>query len=105
MKPITEAAFQAQVLQLAKIHGWRSAHFRPAQTARGWRTAVSGDGAGFPDLILVRGYRLIVAELKRDAKQKPRPEQTAWLDAFRGVGAEVFLWTPGDWVEIERVLQ
>jgi hypothetical protein len=54
--PITEAAFLRQVLDLAKLRGWRTAHFRPAQTSRGWRTAVQGDGAGFPDLVGRRGW-------------------------------------------------
>lgn len=105
MQKITEAAFLAQVLEYAKLTGWRSAHFRSAQTAKGWRTAVSGDGAGFPDLVMIRGSRMIVAELKRDERQKPSPEQLAWLEAFLGVGVEVFLWTPGGWLEIERVLR
>jgi hypothetical protein len=52
---ITEAEFLAQVLQLAKLCGWLTAHFRPAKTAHGWRTAVQGDGAGWPDLVLLRG--------------------------------------------------
>jgi hypothetical protein len=61
---ITESEFLDQVLQYAKLRGWRSAHFRPAKTIDGWRTPVSGDGKGFPDLLLVRGDRVIVAELK-----------------------------------------
>jgi hypothetical protein len=30
------------VIELAKLRGWRTAHFRPARTAHGWRTAVLG---------------------------------------------------------------
>jgi len=102
---ITEAQFQAQVLHLAKMFGWRTAHFRPAKTSQGWRTAVQGDGIGFPDLILVR-KEMIVAELKRDRTCKTTPNQDAWLEAFRFVpGVLVYLWTPEDWDEIERVLR
>ena len=103
-KDITEAAFQRQVLALAKLRGWRTAHFRPAKTTRGWRTAVSGDGKGFPDLVLIRGPVLIVAELKRSAKEKARPEQAAWLVAFANAGVMTYIWTPEDWDVIERVL-
>jgi hypothetical protein len=53
---------ERQVLELAKICGWRTAHFRPAKTSKGWRTPVSGDGAGLPDLILVRPPEIVFAE-------------------------------------------
>src|SRR5262245_42102129 len=49
-----EEALLRQILQLARLWGWASYHQRPARTARGWRTALSGC-AGFPDLVLVRG--------------------------------------------------
>lgn len=105
MKPITETEFQDLVLKLALMFGWRRAHFRPAETKKGWRTAVSGDGKGFPDLLLIRGKTLIVAELKRSRKEVPTPEQEAWLAAFRGAGIPAYLWTPEDWSTIEGVLR
>ena len=43
-----ETNFYATVINAARIAGWRTAHFRPAWTRRGWRTAVQGDGKGFP---------------------------------------------------------
>jgi hypothetical protein len=46
---LSEAAFTDAVIELARLGGWRVAHFRPARTASGWRTPVQGDGAGFPD--------------------------------------------------------
>src|SRR5437763_860370 len=61
--PVTEAAFTRQVIALARLRGWRAAHFRPGRTARGWRTPVQGEGVGFLDLVLVRG-RVVWAELK-----------------------------------------
>lgn len=101
---ITEAQFQAQVLQLARILGWRTAHFRPAQTAHGWRTPVSGDGIGFPDTVLVRGNRLVAAELK-SAAGKVAPEQTAWLEALAAAGIETFVWRPADLDHVAEVLR
>lgn len=101
----TEASFTAQVLQLAKIRGWRTAHFRPGRTERGWRTAVSGDGKGFPDLVMLRGARVVVAELKVN-KNPPTAEQRQWIEAWLGVPAsEAFVWRPEDWDEICRVLE
>ena len=102
---ITEDEFMRQVLELAKLRGWRTAHFRPARTKTGWRTAVSGDGKGFPDLILLRGNRMIVAELKV-GNNTATPEQEAWIDAFAEVpGVLAFIWHPEDWPEIETVLK
>ena len=101
---LTEAEFQRQVLAYAKLRGWRTAHFRPAMTRSGrWVTAVQGDGAGFPDTVLVRD-RVVYAELKVKGG-KLTPSQVAWLKALQSAGAEAYLWFPGDWPEIERVLE
>jgi hypothetical protein len=101
---LTEAAFTRQVLALARLCGWKSAHFRPGLTRKGeWRTAVQGDGKGFPDLLLVRGDRVVVAELKTNAG-KPTKEQGEWLFAFRLAGVEAYVWKPLSWPVIERVL-
>jgi hypothetical protein len=103
---ITEAEFQRQVLALARLRGWRSAHFRPGMTRGGrWVTAVQGDGQGWPDLVLARRGRLVIAELKRQG-QRCTPEQTEWLETLGTVpGVEVFCWRPSDWEEIERTLE
>lgn len=102
----TETQFQRTVMEYAQRRGWRVAHFRKAQNARGgWRTPVAGDGAGFPDLVLLRGERLVVAELKQEGKY-PSKEQRAWLEAWRYIeGAEVHVWRPRDWDEIESLLR
>jgi hypothetical protein len=103
--PMTELEFQRQVTDLAEIYGWEWAHFRPAQTARGWRTPVSGPlGAGFPDLVMVRSRdrRLLFVELKRD-KGKVSPDQARVLALF-GSAASVYVWHPDDFAEIQAVL-
>ncbi len=101
---ISERDFERQVLELAKLTGWRAAHFRPAKTSKGWRTPVSGDGAGFPDLVLCRGPCLVFAELKSE-DGKLRPEQREWLEALsRCRGVEARLWRPSDFEEIQAML-
>jgi VRR-NUC domain len=100
---ITEAEFLAQVLELARLCGWLCAHFRPARTNRGWRTAVQGDGAGWPDLLLAKGERLVVAELKV-ARRKLTAAQQQWLTAFRRAGVPAYVWRPEAWDEIQAVL-
>lgn len=99
---VPESAFQAQVIELAHVLGWRVAHFRPARTTHGWRTAVAADGCGFPDLVLVRD-RLVVAELK-GRKGRLTGDQRAWLDALAAAGVETYLWRPEDWAAVCDVL-
>jgi hypothetical protein len=106
---ITEAEFQAQVIALAKLRGWRVAHFRGTRTMRKdgsvrWMTPVQADGAGFPDLVLLKGERLLVIELKRSRKERPTVEQERWLQAFMLAGVSAAVWSPEDWGTIERVL-
>lgn len=99
----TEAGFTRAVIQFARLHNWKVAHFRPARTAAGWRTAVSGDGAGWPDLTLVRGTTIIAAELKV-GRNKLTPEQCEWVAALEAAGVRVYLWRPETWESIVEVL-
>lgn len=104
-KPITEAAWQSRVVEYAQLRGWLVHHTRPARTTRGWRTPVTGD-PGFPDLVLARQGRVIIAELKRDGGRLA-PEQCRWLDhlgpAMRWP-VMVVVWRPGDWPKVQRIL-
>jgi hypothetical protein len=110
-----ESAFQRQVIEYAQLRGWRVAHFRSVLVqhkdgrASTWQTPVQADGAGFPDLIMVRDGRLIVAELKAE-RGEMTAEQVAWMEAFATLsldsdgGCEPHLWCPSDWPIIEKVL-
>ena len=92
-----ERDYQATILDAAKLTGWRTAHFRPARTKQGWRTAVGGDGAGFPDLVLVHpgaGFVWFV-ELKRDDNKALRPDQDEWrLDLTRAGAVHKVVFVP-----------
>jgi hypothetical protein len=102
---VTEREFQRAVVELARLMGWRVHHTRPALTRRGrWLTPIQGD-AGFPDLVLCRPPRLILAELKR-VGARPTPQQQAWLDALAScAGVECYLWTLADWEAIIDTLR
>ena len=91
------------VLALAKVYGFRAVHWRAAKTAHGWRTPVQGDGKGWPDLLLVKGGRMIAAELKSDTGRLA-PEQRLWLSVLEGAGVETYLWRPSDLQHIADVL-
>jgi hypothetical protein len=95
-KKLGEKEFQAQVLQLAALCGWRLVY----HTFDSKRSQ-----EGFPDLVLIKGNVLLVAELKV-GDNEPTAAQQAWLDGFGRVGALVYVWRPTDahWKEIQRVL-
>lgn len=92
---ITEAAWQRQVVELAKLHGWEVYHVPDSRrvTAGGW-----------VDLVLGHETRGVVfAELKREG-EKPRPDQVWWHTVLMAAGCRVFVWRPSDWDEVVRVL-
>lgn len=102
------------LLEYSALQGWKTLHIRPGRVVAtdketgekttDWRTPIQGDGKGWPDFVALRGSRLVVAELKA-GKNKPTPEQELWLEAFRQVGAEVYVWYPENWADIERILE
>ena len=95
----TEAAFQAQVIMLARTMGWMVQHTRPAQVGGKWLTPVAGD-VGFPDLVLShRTKGLVFAELKTD-KGRLAPAQQEWRDCLHSAGAEWYLWRPNDLMDV-----
>lgn len=96
-----ESDFQARVIDLAHLRGWRVHHTRPARTARGnWITPLAGD-RGAPDLLLARNGAVLLAELKT-AAGRLGPGQADWLDALGDHGR---LWRPGDWGAIVEELR
>ncbi len=95
---------------LARILGWRVIHSRPAMIkdpasvdGYSWRTAIQGD-AGFPDLLMAKDGRCIIAELKGD-NSGPSLDQQAWLDVLSAVEVlETYLWRPMDLEEIKDII-
>lgn len=121
--PLTEKLFQRQVLELAKILGWRVYHPFLSKWSE----------KGFPDLTMVRARdrRLLFAELKTD-KGVVSPSQVEWLDLLGAVAfdrdawqaalrnehylvpipntvplprIEVYVWRPRDWDAIGEALR
>ena len=80
----TEKEFLGTVTRLATLADWY-----PYHTHRSDRSE-----PGFPDLNMVRGPRLIYAELKTE-KGRVTPYQTKWLDRLALSGrCETYLWRP-----------
>lgn len=91
---ITEKIFTGHIIEMSNLMGWKCYHT--------WQSLHSTKG--FPDLAMVRGDRLIFAELKTE-KGKLTIEQQAWLDILALTGkCEVYLWRPRDWDKIAEVL-
>lgn len=95
LPPISERTFQAQVIAAAEAQGWLCYHTHDSRRS----------APGFPDLIMVKGYRLIALELKV-GRRKPTPAQLVWLAALRDVWQVDALWArPEDWSRIEELLK
>ena len=90
---ISEKEFMTQVIAYAKLRGWMVYHTYDSR-----RCAI-----GFPDLVCVRGDRILVAELK-SAKGQLNRAQGAWLAALLAAGVRSYVWRPGDFAEIVRIL-
>lgn len=97
---VSEATLQDAIFKYALPRGWWVTHFRPAQTARGWRTPIEGM-PGFPDLAMARNGEVIVAEVKSQ-QGRATPGQKLWLHEL---GEHGRLWKPSDWPEIQEELR
>lgn len=125
-----ELAFQSRVVGLFRVYGFERIFHAPAggHLGRVSREQIP-EGRGFPDLLAIKGPRLVVAELKASARlckaNNLRPGQWDWLQAFAGVGigiaisdrasgwtkasvapsVEAYLWSPEDWDTIQDVIR
>ena len=94
-----EIAFMRNVLALAKMRGWLCYHTHISKRST----------EGWPDLAMVKGERMVIAELKKQTG-RTTPAQRTWLALLGGVAAasngalSVHEWRPSDWPEIERVI-
>jgi VRR-NUC domain len=96
---LTEKEWQAQLVELARLYGWRCYHTLRSQ----------GSEAGFPDLVLVRPPQLVFAELKTD-KGRLSPAQKEWLADLEQVSAGAIdvaadVWRPADFDRVHAILR
>ena len=101
----TEKQFLEKVAEAAGLLRWHRVHFRQALTQSGsWMTPVQFEGAGFPDLVLVREDRLLFIEVK-SAKGRLSEWQKEWITLLRGTGkCEVYVFFPEDWGNLLSIL-
>jgi len=103
---ISETDWQAQVVELAHLLGWKHLHVRRSiGKGRSWQTTTNV--VGWPDLLMWsprRPGRHIAAELK-SAKGVVSDEQRAVLDDLAAAGFETYVWRPSDLDQVRDVLR
>lgn len=99
-----EYVFQRVVIACAIDHGWLVHHTPRAKVRPGQHVTPTQGHLGFPDLVLVRSGRLVVAELK--SKRGTTTEmQDVWLGRLADVAVvEAVVWRPSDWPAIRALL-
>ena len=84
-KEMTEKDFQNAVVAYAKEKGWLVYHTYDSRRSQ----------AGFPDLVMVKGKRVMFIELK-SSEGKETEAQSKWLSALEKVEIRVVdVWRPG----------
>ena len=90
----TEKAFQSAVRDYARLRGWRCyCVWDSRNSPKGW-----------PDLVLLRPPRLVVAELK-STRGRLTKEQRETLNMLVACGVESYAWWPESWSIIEKTLE
>ena len=92
---ISEGAFQKSVVELAEMLKWRVFHVPDSRKVT---------DPGWPDLVLSRNGTVLFRELKVK-RNVTSPDQKYWLNQLRQSGADVAVWHPLDWDEIEETLR
>lgn len=95
-----EKDFQRFVFEQLRLGGWRFAHFgnsvKYVRKGDGYLVIPDKDSRGFPDIIAVKGERIIALELK-GTTTRIRPEQLEWIADLRTAGVEAHIWRPDDY--------
>jgi hypothetical protein len=90
---MTEKALQAAVVKYARQRRWLVYHTYDSRRS----------APGFPDLVLVRAFQVIFAELKTD-KGKLTKDQDEWREALLEADQRWFLWRPSHLEAVFKLL-
>lgn len=88
-----ERELESDCEALLRVNGWMLYHTFDS------RRSV----AGFPDLVAIRGTRLLVLELKTETG-KVTDAQREWLEAFAATGAECYVVRPRNVDELAAIV-
>jgi hypothetical protein len=91
---LTEAQFQRQVVDYAKLMGWTVFFTHDSRHSP----------AGWPDLVCIRRPRIVFMEVK--AERTPVTQaQTRTLAELRACGLSAFVVRPSDWQWVEKLFR
>lgn len=91
---MTEAEWQRRITDLCDWHGLKWHHEVDSRKSK----------SGFPDLVIAGPSGVIFAELKREKGRVSKAQQD-WYDRLHRSGAEVYIWRPSHWDEVQVVLR
>lgn len=95
---ITEAAFQEQVVDLLRLHGWQHLHVRRSVGRRGgkqaWQTTTNING--WPDILGWHPVHGFVALELKSQRGNPTREQLDVLHGLAAAGARTMVARPSD---------
>lgn len=91
---ISEKDLQQTIVDAARRLGWAVYHTHDSRKST----------PGFPDLVMLRGERCLVFELKT-ARGRVKPEQTTWLELFNNAGINARIVRPKDLDDVLAELQ
>jgi hypothetical protein len=99
---MNEAQWQSVVIREAMLAKW--AYYHPPDNIPYKGNKKQNIVAGFPDLTLVRGDRLVFVELKAE-KGRITEAQKVWLKRLEATGVECYLWRPSDYDTMLKTLE
>lgn len=88
-----EKAFMAAVVKFARELGWSEYHTYNSRRSK----------SGWPDLVLVRGERIVFVELKTETG-RTTAAQDRWIELLTEAKQTVYVWRPSSWPQIKEVL-
>lgn len=80
---VSEAQFQRSVTDALSLFGWLWYHTHDSRRSN----------KGFPDLVAVRGQRVLYVELKRE-DGRVTVEQSTWLQRLKDAGQSAYVLRP-----------
>lgn len=101
---LTEAQWQAQVVEAAHLFGWQHLHVRRT-IGRKKQWVTSTNVKGWPDLFLWHPSHGFAAIELKVGRNTTTPEQVEVLTSLALAGARTLIAYPNDWPAVEQLLR
>lgn len=92
-RSISERDYQQTIIEYAGLMGYFSYHDYDSRRST----------AGFPDLVLCNGKRVLYLEVKREIG-RVSAVQCQWLDLLRSAGQTALVVRPSDWPMVKKLI-